>query len=183
VEYRRGPLYLFGAYAHSWTEYRSAQEDFGVWFGEPVQNFHPAHDRRHQLNALASLELGRYTLGARWEYGSGFPFTRPFGFDELIPFPTDRTQLPRVTGTLGETRLLLERPYNARMPATHHLDVSVRRSLPVWSRELELQAGVINTYDQRNIFYYDIFTNRRIDQLPLAPYLSLRIQPLSGTGR
>lgn len=181
VEYRRGPLYLFGAYAFSWTEYESVQADFGVWYGDPVQTFHPPHDRRHQVSALASLELGHYTLGASWELGSGFPFTRPLGFDELIPFPTDGTQPPRVTGTLGETRLLLDRPYNARMPATHHLDLSVKRSLPMGSRALELQAGVINAYDRENIFYYDVFTNRRIDQLPFAPYLSVRIQPGSGT--
>ncbi len=183
MEYRRGPLYLFGAYAYSWTEYRSAQADFGVWFGEPVQTFHPPHDRRHQASALASLQLGRYTLGARWEFGSGFPFTRPLGFDELIRFPTDKTQLPRVTRTPGETRVLLDRPYNGRMPPTHHLDLSVKRSMPIGSRELELQAGVINAYDQTNIFYYDVFTNRRIDQLPFAPYLSVKIQPRSGANR
>jgi len=183
VEYRRGPLYLFGSYAYGWTEYRSAQADFGVWFGEPVLTFHPPHDRRHQLSALASVELGAYTLGAHWEFGSGFPFTRPLGFDELIPFPTDKTQLPRVTRTPGETRVLLDRPYNGRMPATHHLDISVKRSMSVGSQELELQAGVINVYDQTNIFYYDVFTNRRIDQLPVAPYLSVKIQPRAGRAR
>jgi hypothetical protein len=183
MEYRSGPIYLFGAYAYSWTEYESAQADFGVWFGEPVLTFHPPHDRRHQLSALASLELGAYTLEAHWELGSGFPFTRPLGFDELIPFPTDNSQLPRVTRTPGETRVLLDRPYNGRMPATHHLDLSVKRALPVGSHELDLQAGVINAYDHTNIFYYDVFTNRRIDQLPIAPYLSVKIQPRSGRGR
>ena len=182
VEYRRGQLYLFGAYAYSWTEYSSAQADFGVWFGEPVQTFHPPHDRRHQVSTLASVRLGRYDLAAHWELGSGFPFTRPLGFDELIRFPAVGSQLPRVTRTLGETRLLLDRPYNGRMPATHRLDVSVKRAVPIGSRQLELQAGVINAYDQANLFYYDIFTNRRIDQLPLAPYLSVKIQPRPATG-
>ena len=49
------------------------------------------------------------------------------------------------------------------------------------SRQLQLQAGVINAYDQRNIFYYDVFTNRRIDQLPFAPYLSVSLQPGTDT--
>ena len=182
MEYRTGPLYLFGAYAYSWTEYRSAQADFGVWFGEPVQTFHPSHDRRHQVSVLASYGIGGFDLAAHWELGSGFPFTRPLGFDELIRFPADGNQLPRVNRTLGETRLLLDRPYNARMPATHRLDVSVNRAVPIGSRQLELQAGVINLYDQPNIFYYDVFTNRRIDQLPLAPYVSVKVQPRSGTG-
>jgi hypothetical protein len=182
MEYRRGSLYLFGAYAYSWTEYSSAQADFGVWFGEPVQSFHPPHDRRHQVSTLASVRLGRYDLAARWELGSGFPFTQPLGFDDVIRFPPVGTQLPSVTRTLGETRLLLDRPYNGRMPATHRLDVSVKRAVSIGSQQLELQAGVINAYDQANIFYYDVFTNRRIDQLPLAPYLSVKLQPRAASG-
>jgi hypothetical protein len=180
IEYRRGPFYGFGAYGYSWTEYRSAQEDFGVWFGEPVQTFHPPHDRRHQANALASLELGPYTFAARWEFGSGFPFTRPLGFAELLAFGAD---LPNVRGSYGQTRVLLDRPYSAQLPSIHRLDVSMERIVDVGSRQLQLQAGVINAYDRKNIFYYDVFTTRRIDQLPLAPYVSVRIQPRSGASR
>jgi hypothetical protein len=180
VEYRRGPFYGFGAYGYSWTEYQSAQEDFGVWFGEPVQFYQPPHDRRHQVNALASLGLGRYTFAARWDYGSGFPFTRPIGFDELFDF---RTDLPNVRGRYGETRLLLDRPYNGRLPPTHRLDISAERIFDIRSRQLQVQAGVINVYNQTNIFYYDVFTNRRIDQLPFAPYASVRLQPQSSIRR
>jgi hypothetical protein len=175
LEYRRGPLYLFGGYAYSRTEYRPAQEDFGVWFGQPVQSYHPPHDRRHQASTLASLALGRFTLAARWEYGSGFPYTRPIGFDEVIDFRTDDGPLPRVTRTFGETRVLLDLPYNGRLPPTHRLDFSARRPVEVGSRPLELQAGVINMYDQTNIFYYDVFANRRVDQLPFAPYVSVKL--------
>jgi hypothetical protein len=180
VEYRRGAFYGFGGYGYSWTEYESAQDDFGVWYGVPVQSYRPPHDRRHQANALASLELGRYTFATRWEFGSGFPFTRPLGFDELFDF---RTDLPNTTGRYGETRLLLERPYNGRLPPTHRLDLSMDRMVDVRSRQLQLQAGVINVYNQSNIFYYDVFTSRRIDQMPFAPYLSLRVQPQSSTRR
>jgi hypothetical protein len=183
IEFRRGPLYLFGAYAYSTTEYRSAQEDFGVWFGEPVVAFHPPHDRRHQVSALASLEVGRYAFGARWAFGSGFPFTRPLGFDEAIDLRTDRAGLPLVTRTFGETRVLVDRPYDGRLPASHHLDLSAKRRVALGARELELQAGVINAYDRANIFYYDVFTRRRIDQLPLAPYMSVKLQPHTANRR
>jgi hypothetical protein len=174
VELRRGPFYGFAGYGYSWTEYEAAQEDFGLRFGEPVQFYHPSHDRRHQVNALASLKLGRYTLAGRWEYGSGFPFTRPLGFEELFDF---RNSLPNVGRTYGQTRVLLDRPYNGRLPPIHRLDVSAERTFGVFSHRVQLQAGVINAYDQTNIFYYDVFTNRRIDQLPFAPYASLKLQP------
>ena len=183
VELRRGPLYLFGGYAYSWTEYRTEQDDFGVWYGVPVQSYRPPHDRRHQASALASLALGRLTLAARWEFGSGFPYTRPIGFDEVIDFRTDSTQLPVVRRTFGETRVLLDRPYNGRLPPTHRLDISARRPVDVGSWELELQAGAINVYDQTNMFYYDVFAHRRVDQLPLTPYVSVKLQPGSRRGR
>lgn len=174
LELRRGPVYAFAGYSYSWTEYESAQESFGTWFGEPVQSYHPAHDRRHQANVLASLELGRYTVAARWEFGSGFPFTRIIGFDEVFDF---RSGLPRVRGQYGSTRVLLDRPFAGRMPPTHRLDLSVERRLDIGSRRLRLQAGVLNVYDRTNIFYYDVFTTRRVDQLPLAPYLSVKLEP------
>ena len=177
VELRRGPFYAFGGYGYSRTQYESAQDDFGVWFGEPVQVYHPPHDRRHQANALASLDLGPYTVAGRFEYASGLPFTRPLGFDEWFDF---RTDLPHVDGNYGETRLLLDRPYNGRLPPSHRLDLSLKRTVDFRSRRFELQAGVINAYGQTNMFYYDIFTNRRVDQLPFAPYVSVRLQPASG---
>jgi hypothetical protein len=180
VEVRRGPFYGFAGYGYGWTEYESEQEAFGVWLGEPVLSFHPPHDRRHQANALASLQFGRYSFAARWEYGSGFPFTRPIGFAEWFDF---RAGLPNVRGQYGQTQVLLDRPFDGRLPSIHRLDVSLERVVDVGSRELQLQAGVINAYDRTNIFYYDVFTNRRIDQLPLAPYVSVKLQPRAGARR
>ena len=102
------------------------------------------------------------------------------GFDEVLDF---RPGLPRVQGTYGATRVLLDRPFDGRLPPTHRLDVSLERVIAIRSRQLQLQAGVVNAYDRTNIFYYDIFTTRRVDQLPLAPYLSVRLQPPSSAGR
>jgi hypothetical protein len=42
--------------------------------------------------------------------------------------------------------------------------------------QIELQAGVINAYDRQNMFYYDLFTGRRLDQLPLVPYASVTLR-------
>ena len=74
-------------------------------------------------------------------------------------------------------------PFFAPIAAVLSLGTSygqrLRRVVEVRSREMELQAGVINVYGQTNIFYYDVFTDRRIDQMPFAPYMSVRLQPRS----
>ena len=48
----------------------------------------------------------------------------------------------------------------------------------LWS----VAAGVINAYDRRNMFYYDLLTGRRLDQLPragLPPGRPLDYSPMS----
>lgn len=56
------------------------------------------------------------------------------------------------------------------------LDLSVERTFALSLGELALQAGVINGYDRRNMFDYDLFTGHRLDQLPLAPYASVTLR-------
>ncbi len=173
VEYARGPAYGFIGYGLSWTEYESAQDHFSLWFGEPIQRYNPPHDRRHQVNALASYELGPYTLSTRWQLGTGLPFTRPMGYDEAFDF---RFNIQDVARGRGITRLLVDRPYQGRLPVMHRLDVSVEREFDLPFGTMRASAGAINLYDRLNMFYYDIYTHRRVDQLPLAPYASLQLE-------
>lgn len=169
-EYNRGPFYGFLGYGWSWTQYELAQDPFQEWFGDPVQRYHPPHDRRHQANALAGYSLGGFNFSGRWQIASGLPFTRPIGFDEAIDY---RFGIPDVRREFGESRMVIERPYLGRLPVVHRLDLSVDRTFDISFFELELQAGAINAYDRTNMFYYDIHTMSRVDQLPLVPYLSI----------
>ncbi len=170
IELRRPHFYGFIGYGYDWTLYRAAQAAFADWFGQPVQSYHPAHDRRNQINALATFDLGGFKLSARWQFGSGLPYTQPLGFDEGFDFSKGLYDVHTDPGT---TRLVLNKPFTARMPAVHRLDVSVQRAFDLSAGKLTLQAGAINAYDRHNMFYYDLFTGHRLDQLPLAPYLSV----------
>jgi hypothetical protein len=159
-------------YGYSWTLYEVSQREFAEWFGEPVQTYHPPHDRRHQINALLSLNLWGFDASARWQFGSGLPFTRPIGFDEAFDFTRELSQ---VRNTLGTTRLLLDEPFTGRLPAVHRLDMSLSRAFDASFWRLVLQAGVVNAYGRTNMFYYDLFTGRRLDQLPLTPYAAVTL--------
>ncbi len=173
LEYSHSRLYAFLGYGYSLTEYQSAQENFNVWFGSPVQSYNPGHDRRHQINSMASVYFGKYTLGVRWQMGTGLPFTRQMGYDGLLPFGEG---LPNIRTDYGTPRVILDKPFEGRTPAYHRLDVSIEREFKLSFSSLFLQAGVINTYNRVNLFYYDVFTQRRIDQLPFAPYASLKME-------
>jgi len=173
LEFNRNAIYAFLGYGFSKTEYTAAQDHFNIWFGEPVQRYHPPHDRRHQVNAQFSIDVRGLTSSIRWQLGTGLPFTRPIGFDELHRFSD---QLPEVTDQLGTPRVILDRPYQGRTPLYHRMDVSIERSFGFPFAQLNLQIGAINTYDHNNLFYYDVYTHRRIDQLPFVPYFSLKME-------
>jgi len=174
IEYTTQSFHGFVGYGYGWVQYQAAQAEFSTWFGEPVQSYHPPHDRRHQVNAVANWEIGGFEASARWQFGSGLPFTRPIGFDEAFDYTKN---LHDVHAGLGTMRLLLEKPYTARLPMVHRLDLALERGFDLSVGRLLLQAGVVNAYDRRNMFYYDLFTGRRADQLPLAPYASVTLRP------
>jgi hypothetical protein len=117
-----------------------------------------------------SLSIGRFTTDLRWAYGSGLPYTKIQGFDEFIP----PRGLPNVREQLGTSRLFYDQPYRGRLPVYHRLDASVKGTFEVGSQTLTVQVGGINAYDRTNLFYIDLFTARRVDQLPLVPYLSMK---------
>jgi hypothetical protein len=171
LELPREHGYAYVGYGFTWTRYRAADEPLAVREGDPITEYHPPHDRRHQINAVVSADLEPYTASVRWSFGSGLPFTRFSGFDEFIP----PRGLPDVRGQLGESRVFLSEPYAERLPVYHRLDVSLQRTFTVGAAELVTQVGAINAYDRRNLFYFDLFTAQRVDQLPVIPYLSLKL--------
>lgn len=172
LEYNSSRVYGFAGYGYSWTKYVTSQDHFNIWFGEPVQRFHPPHDRRHQFNSMLGVSFGRYQVSLRWQLGTGLPFTQPMGFDELIRFDDG---MPDVRRMYGNPRIIMEKPYQGRLPVFHRMDVSLERIFNFPSVKISMQAGAINIYDQSNIFYYDVYTQRQIDQLRFAPYISVKM--------
>ncbi len=172
VEWQHGPAYAFVGYGLARTEYSLEQAALVGDGGVSVQTYNPPHDRRHQVNALFSLDVGGFETSVRWQYGSGLPFTQPYGFDTLVPlFP-----LPDLGTIYGIPRVLYRRPYGGRLPDYHRLDVAVSRTFPLGPGALSVQAGAINLYDRANLFYFDIFTVRRVDQLPLLPFVGVKFE-------
>jgi len=166
-ELKRGSIYAYIGYGFSWTQYTTSQQ----YFSSSSQTYHPAHDQRHSISALFNSDLGFADLNIRWQFGSGMPYTRPFGFDSLIPLRN--LQDPR--RDYGEPRLLFDKPYTGRMPVYHRLDVSMKRKFQFDLANMTLKAGAINVYDRRNLFYFDLFRLRRVDQLPLIPFVAVEI--------
>ncbi len=171
AELRRDPVYAYVNYGLSSTVYAATAPAIEVWYGTETVRYRPPHDRRHQIDALVSLSVAGFDFTTRWAFGSGFPYTRPRGYDGFAPIddPHDVFTLTR------SRRVLYEHPYRGRLPAYHRLDVSLERTFDVPGAALTLQGTVINLYDRRNVFYYDTFTLERVNQLPIIPSIGLRL--------
>ena len=173
LELTAGRFYGFVNYGYAEVEYRAQQASLPLWYGTNELVFSPPHDRRHQGNALASLRIEKFKLSVRWQYGSGLPFSEALGFDEyvFIDGPTD------VTSEGGDTRVLYGLPYQGRLPDYHRLDVSLERPIEFGQHvSATIQAAVTNAYDRNNVFYVDLFTLRRVDQLPFIPSAGIKIE-------
>ena len=172
AEISRAGYYGYINYGLASVMYRAKEETVGLWFGTDRLDFRPPHDRRHQLNIVGNTTIRGFNVSVRWNFGSGRPFNRIFGFDGFV-------LLDGVTDLFSvkdNQRVIYERPFRGRLPTYHRLDVSVERRWEFGGYALALQVGAINLYDRKNLFALDIFTRQRNYQLPFVPTLGLRIE-------
>lgn len=172
AEVTRAGFYGYINYGLASVMYRAKEETVGLWFGTDRLDFRPPHDRRHQLNIVGNTNIRGFNVSVRWNFGSGRPFNRIFGFDGyvLLNGVTD------LFSAQDNQRVIYERPFQGRLPTYHRLDVSIERRWEFSGYALALQVGAINLYDRKNLFALDIFTRQRNYQLPFVPTLGLRIE-------
>jgi len=173
LRYQNEPFDLRANYGIGKVEYRASREALGAWTDESEISYAPPHDQRHKVGLTAAMDLDLFSASVRWQYTSGRPFTQAYGTDNFLEIRGLRG-LPR--NERGNNRLLYEKQYNARLPAYHRLDVSAERTVTLSpALDLTIEGGAVNAYNRRNIFYLDLLTRERVDQLPLIPYLGLTL--------
>jgi hypothetical protein len=155
------------------VEYRGERGDLGAWTEESTIEYNPPHDQRHKVGVTAAVDLDLFSINARWQYSSGRPFTQGYGTDNFLEI---RGLRGRPQNERGNNRLLYNQQYNARLPSYHRLDVSVERTFDLSPNfDLKVEGGAINAYDRRNLFYLDLLTRERVDQLPIIPYVGFSV--------
>ncbi|MBE7440964.1 MAG: TonB-dependent receptor [Flavobacteriales bacterium] len=138
------------------------------WDG--ITEYNPVFDRRHNVNLVAAYIFGKnlnWEFNARWNLGSGFPFTQTQGFYEGLNFSTI-DQDP--TSANGNLEIAYADFNKGRLPYYHRLDLTLKRTFIMGKNtELELNASVTNAYNRENIFYLDRVSGNKVYQLPILP--------------
>ncbi len=165
VNYRLKDLFFWLTYSHGYVNRFDGEQTYPTIF-----------DRRHNVNFLTTYEFGsekEWEFSARFNFGSGFPFTLTQGFYNSNLFEEGITQ--EVLTNNGDLGIEFSTDRNSgRLPDYHRLDLSLKRTFKFSKyTKLEATASVTNAYNRNNIFFFDRVTYDRVDQLPILPSLGL----------
>ncbi len=138
---------------------------------ERENEYFPHFDRRHNVNLVSSYKFGNknsWKADARWNLGSGFPFTQTEGFYENLTFSDGINST--YTSTNGDLGVVYGDLNEGRLPYYHRLDISLSKTIEFSKTTiLEMTVSVTNAYNRENIFYFDRIEYKRVNQLPLLP--------------
>lgn len=157
VEHDR--LYVWTAYSFAFVHRR-----------DEFIEYTPHYDRRHNLNVMATYKLGKsysWELSARWNFGTGFPFTPTAGYAEKLMFTGIGDDY---VDQNGELVILYGDLYSSRLTSYHRLDLNVKKTFYLGQHTtLDLDLGITNVYNRKNVFYYERTSNTWAYQLPFMP--------------
>ena len=138
-------------------------------------SYQPHFDRRHNINVILTYTAGdqrQWEFSGRWNFGSGFPFTKIQGYYEYLSFQ-DGINFNYTTSN-GEIGILYDDLNKGRLPMYHRLDLDVKRHFFFSEHtSLEVDFSLTNVYNRANVFYVDIITSEVVNQLPILPSLGL----------
>lgn len=121
-------------------------------------------DQTHNLIAVGSWTLGKWEIGARWQYSTGQPMTPVVG----SIYMSDLNAFLPVYGTVNSERI----------EDAHSMDVRIDRKWKFDSWELSAYVDVTNVYAHARVlgytYNYDFSERQAFKELPFVPALGVR---------
>ena len=174
LKYETNHWYFWGVYALGFVNRNYERYDNGEI---SLVTYQPHFDRRHNVNLILTYTAGdfrEWEFSGRWNFGTGFPFTKVQGFYEFLSFQ-DGIYFDYTT-TNGDMGVIFGELNQGRLPMYHRFDVDVKRKFFFNEHTiLEVDLGVTNVYNRANVFYVDLITYETVHQLPVLPSLGLTL--------
>ena len=170
LKYENMRWYLWGAYSLGYVN-----KDYEDIYKQ-IHTYRTHYDRRHNVNLMATYTAGpkhQWEISARWNFGTGFPFTQVSAFYEKLPYDNIYFDPYTESGYLG---IVYDELNGGQLPSYHRLDIDVKRKFYFTENViLEADFSITNVYDRNNIFYIDVVSTDVIYQLPLMPSIGLTL--------
>jgi len=136
--------------------------------------FAPKYDRLHDVTAVLSYQIGRgWSVTSAATYATGQAYTEPIS----------RYRLGDIGFIGGDIDVLItDELNNRRLPPYHRVDLGMARRGTVFGARYELQLQVINVYNRRNLWFYQLNTFENpieripVRQLPVLPNVSFEMR-------
>jgi hypothetical protein len=155
----------------------------------PEITYPPIFDRRLDVDLVLQRDLGRgLEAGLRWNFGTGLPYTRPLGtYRYFSPRIIPGSGLDWDTDTNDEEEgdelfgVVLSERNQARYPARHRLDVSLRWKLNRSWGSMTPYISILNVYNRKNVLFYFFEyqnappTRTGISMFPFLPTLGMEV--------
>ena len=136
------------------------------------ETYYASFDRRHNVNILLSYNLGRrWRFSSRFNYGSGFPYTRALARYE-----------ERDDGVVTQRIIYDEHRNRFRYPGYLRWDAGFTKAFRFFGRPAQFDIQVINLLNHENVFFYkwDFKANPAkrdaVTMLPIVPTIGFRIE-------
>lgn len=166
---------------------------------ERGNNYPFRFDQRHTINVVLNYEFNSwFYMGMRWQYGSGFPLSIPYGikprviysdtngdgvFDTPIIATRRNFSNPNAEGEVIFNLDFNNEKFNARKPEYHRLDVRFNFLTKLWGADWTFYLDVINIYNRKNVVGYDYFINEDLtvgkepnNMFPILPTLGISVK-------
>jgi hypothetical protein len=150
----------------------------------PEVTYAPVFDRRLDVDLVLRTTLPyKWELGARLNYGSGLPYTKPDGTYLFYEYHLVNRGKRLITDEpdSARTAILLGSRNGARYPAYHRIDVSLRKSMQRSWGHITPYVDVLNVLNRKNVLFYFYEYNRNppirsgVSMFPVLPTLGLEI--------
>ena len=156
---------------NGWLSYTLGQVEYTFSEFNDGLAFPASHDRRHEVNLVASYKIGNWNLSASWVYATGKAYTAP----------ESQYYLTLLDGeSFGYTHVS-DKNAN-RLPDYHRLDLSATYSFNVKkSYTGDVGLSIYNLYDYTNVWYreYDLDTTpiviTDVTMLGITPTLFIKV--------
>jgi hypothetical protein len=156
-------------------------------------------DQRHTVNIVLHYKLNAWLdVGARWQYGSGFPTSEAIGVrPRIILADQDLDGKPEtpVIATRNKSgvpqnqqEVIYDVNYgdnrlNNRKPPYHRLDVRFTAYADYWDLDWAFYLDVINVYNRKNVIGYDHYVKEDLtlgreatNMFPIIPTLGFSVK-------